>query len=218
MALIYPNLAIVSVGMSCQTAHQIRQQKPFFDQLLGAEGVKHATPFDWLICPIPAALRLLDKASFYPKTRTELEKKHGRIWWPETGALYWHEPNDFDLVRSKFNRLEQTWRALARRPVLAIWSNSQSNLDTSTQAFGLDTVARQSDLAQLETALGNWFPSLAFCSVVAKARIDAADPPTADLAFTYDADDNPGDWRGNDGLWQDALRQTLARLPLTGSL
>lgn len=214
MALIYPDLAIVSVGMSCQTAFQIRANKPYVDRLLGAEGVLHATPFDWLICPVPAALKLLETGRFFPSARDGLARHKGRVLWPETGAYYWHEPEairDFDEVRAKFDHLEASWRALAGRRVLAIWSNSQTNLDSATAGMGVDYTARQSDLDRLETALRRWFPDLALYPVVAGGRVDADDPPNPGSAHPYTTEHPPLDWKGDAADWRRALHWALSR-------
>lgn len=213
MALIYSDLAIVSVGMSCQTAHQIRLHKDFLDRIVGQEGRLSATPFDWLICPAPSATKMLDAEQFFPDRRDDLELDDGHPRWHRTGACYWHEPqalNDFNLVRGKFDHLTNNWRGLAGRRILAFWSNTQANLRGTTARMNIDLAARRRDLAELEAALKRWFPQLKLFSIIASHRRDADDPPSQDTAFPYPGEDRKWGWKGKDEVWKEAFEWALA--------
>lgn len=214
MALIYPDFALLSAGMSCQTAHQITANRRYIDQLVGAEGELRATPFDWLICPIPAAIALLESGRFFPPEAQALTRRKGHVYWPESGTFFWHEPlaiREFDRVRAKFAHLEQTWRSLAGRRVLAFWSNTQGNLLSMTRGMQVDKAARQADFDRLETALRRWLPDLLLTPVVHDDRIDPADPPHPGASHAYAAADPPGDWKGNTALWRQILHAVLHR-------
>ena len=218
MALIYSDFSIISVGMSCQTAEQIYAQKDALDAMVGETSAKHNTPFDWLICPPEAAIRLLDRGRFVPEAADRLRRVHDRVVCDETGAWYWHNPRaieNFDNLASRFNHMAGTLDSLAGKPVLAFWSNSQRNLDHSAIHYGIDIVARDRDLTALETALIGHLPRARLLPVIMDDRCDLSHPPQPGSYTPYTPDDSPRNWRGNHGFWREVFASALDEI-LTG--
>ncbi|SLN60213.1 hypothetical protein [Pseudooctadecabacter jejudonensis] len=213
MALVYDTFNIVSVGMSCQAAFQIEKGQKFLDRNVGEKGRIKRTPFDWLIAPPRALAKVLDTNRFFPDSPDALTHVRGKVYyWDDMRLWFFHTPNlieRFDEFRSKFDHLAENFAALARKPTIGVWSNTQRNLTPSLTVPPLDPLARQADLAALDAAFKARLPNSHMFNVVRKGRMDEGDPLPHGTFVTYDDREPPRSWEGDAGVWRTKLRQML---------
>lgn len=131
MAVFLGDLVLISLGVSCQTAFQLEDQKALLEEISGETAEYRNTPFDWLLCPPASAGAILDDDVFFPAEDAELALLE-TPYWRRHRVHYLHEPtilNDPSKVRAKFAHTAQTLRRArqAKRRVLLI-SNSQRNV------------------------------------------------------------------------------------------
>lgn len=214
MALIYDKLAILSVGLSCQTAHHIENQKDFVDGLVGQKSVHKRTPFDWLIAPAPGITKLLTEDRYFPQSPDELTfLRKKQYYWDRMRLWIFHETRieeRFDDVSTKFKKLKANLSLLEGKTVLAIWANTQNNLRPNLVQPRLDVMARQSELQALEQAITTRFPDSVFFRVTHPERHDATDPMPDGTYSEYDPPEGPQNWKGDDALWQSIFKQAIS--------
>lgn len=159
MALFGKTIAIASVGISCQTAHQIEHHHALLEQLAGEQLVKHATPFDWTICaPLDVAGMIRDRETF-PNDVSELTRKDNwpKPYWPRRRCWFWHKKLDVPgQFRSHCLYEAQRWEEIRDRPRrLFFLSNTQNNL--ARIEHGIETALKPDPLWFLSTALYHAF-------------------------------------------------------------
>ena len=135
-------VALISLGMSCQTKHQI-------DIFVGALPETDRTafraassPFDTLLCPANSAARLL-RDGIPVFGREDIEVRDGRAWWVRYDACFWHwhfefEGNrkvlsidhGFEREQSKFAHKRENLMRSGLTSARFFWSNTQNNLST----------------------------------------------------------------------------------------
>lgn len=212
MALIYDDIAILSVGMSCQTAWRLKEAQGMIDGIVGQAGRQHGTPFDWIIARPTAVRQALETGRYRPDSPEDLVTSKNRFFWRDGGIWYWHEAtalSDFDGFRSKFDRLAETMERLRRKRVLAIWSNCQADLTAPGRRFpSLQPQVSGPELVRLARTLEAWSPGCRLLPVVHPERI-TADPPLRLPHAVYDAQDGPRDWQGNPDIWNRLLTQAV---------
>jgi hypothetical protein len=141
MALFCADVALVSVGMSCQGAIQLQIHRPLVSEILGAEATVKRTPFDWLICPPESAAQMIYADQYFPPVVSELEcLPQSPPRWPAVGDCYfWHEPKTVSLqpdsFLAKFAHTSRTLRGVAGfgRRIFFV-ANTQDNLADEVQA------------------------------------------------------------------------------------
>lgn len=137
------NKALVSLGMSCQTTHQLRRLTDLQQESdLSSELITPSGPFDWLICPPASAIDLLHKR--IPEfTKSSIHIRKGRPYWADLNIYFWHsflvtdQGERFLDIDATFEREIKRWRYLRdqfsrldpSRTVFII-SNTQNNLET----------------------------------------------------------------------------------------
>lgn len=210
MALIYRDVAIVSVGMSCQAAAQIYAAKPALDAIAGEVSERHHTPMDWLIARPEHAAALFHSGRFLPERPGDLFWQAGRFCWREAGIWYWHEPRanaNFDTLRDKFAHTTAMLESLRDKNVLAVWTNGQRNLASVSAEFGATSpVVGRAQIERLRATVQEFFPRCTFWPVFSPADFDPRDPVAPGGHAIYDnAADAPSDWIGNAAVWQPLL-------------
>jgi hypothetical protein len=215
MALIYPDLAILPVGMSCQAAQQVYGHKPLIDSLMGEPGHKTSTPLNWLIAPAPAAATILETGLFFPGSLEAMERHGTRFFWRETGTWYWHVHDldqNFDNTSAKFDYMAGNFDRLSGRRILAVWTNAQANLGLIARRHAdVDILARQGDLKRLEAALrGRLGERVTLAAVLHPGRDDPDDPPDWPTSYRYFSADPPRSWRGDAQAWGRILHRALS--------
>ena len=73
MSLLGSKVGVISLGMSCQSSHQIELHARLIAELAGDRSAKVSRfPFDNIICSPQAAGRMLQADRFYPQAPEEL--------------------------------------------------------------------------------------------------------------------------------------------------
>lgn len=224
MSLLGTKIGVVSLGMSCQSAHQIEHHARLIAQLTGDSSAKISRfPFDNLICPPQSAVRMLQADRFHPASMEDLTVGEG-AYWREMDAHFWHEfrPKRTGLFRRKimdpvkaFSALMQKYqhtgtkfRALSSIPRLVfVISNSQNNLEMVSRVTG--NVDVMLDLAQVDALADQTDAYLGrVCEYVVASypdRITGHSSRSNVSVFALKPDDS--EWMGDPAQWA-ALFQT----------
>lgn len=187
-----PFEAVISLGLHCQCAHQIRRRFK----------VNEAYPFDWVVTPPKTVVDVIKAGFELQPTAENLRLYEGHVRDERTGVRYFHDfPIDpdfmdaFDDVRDKYAFLASRARARLASDVLFV-AHAAPPSKTPLILKILNVVAR-----------GEW-------------RLLIANPPTVPLAGLSDSRvieavvDGPKPatrgWRGNDQAWDAAFDKALA--------
>lgn len=144
---------LVSLGMSCQTTHQLNR---FSKENASTVGFAKS-PFDWLICP-PESLAGWLNSGLTDFTPSEIIERRDHAWWPKFQFWFWHgfvdqrgdakvlniKPN-IGREQDKLSYQRSTFQSLDPANTLFFWSNTQNNL--TTEVFK----AEEEHLCQLTT-------------------------------------------------------------------
>ncbi|MGN6585199.1 MAG: hypothetical protein ACTHJV_16000 [Rhizobiaceae bacterium] len=140
MSAVGEKLAVVSLGSSCQSAHQIKQNAGALSALTGDNLMPKRLPFDWLICPIARMAEWIGSGDRFPTSPLELSayNQEGTFFWEKRGAFFWHDfrqrriidvEGTFGLTGEKYRRFFNSFDDLRNKErVVFIVSNTQNNL------------------------------------------------------------------------------------------
>lgn len=208
---------IVSLGMSCQSAHQLAR--------FAVENPEIVTfkkgPFDWLICPADSSISLLDSKLDAPQL-TELEIRRNHVFWPRHDLWFWHGymkrkgdlrelalEETFEREAAKFANQRAQFLALDPTRTLFIISNTQNNLIGDVfDSNEIDRVTFDANrLLSLKASLTNLFRSpINLAAVSRKDRFTGDFPDGIDVQL-LSSDDS--EWKGDDAQWNAALREII---------
>jgi hypothetical protein len=157
MAFFSDDTAVVSLGVSCQTAMQLEAHEPWIREWLGG-GETHKTPLDWLLSPTRSTAQMIDEWAFLPPVDEAV--RDPALRWPRVPALYIHDHDwrdDPAITHAKYAH-KAGWLAKVaeKRRRVFIVSNTQNNLAAPVWAANLgDDWFRLDDagLDALRTAL-----------------------------------------------------------------
>jgi hypothetical protein len=217
MALFCADVALVSLGMSCQGAIQLQVHKSLVADIVGSEAVVKQTPFDWLICPPASAAKMIAADRYYPEHVSELECQPGSPpRWPAVGDCYfWHEPktvaSSAESFLAKFAHTSRTLNAVTNFPRRIFFvANTQDNLADEVQAVAaVPYTFTDEAIDLLAAAVSRRFDAPLYV-VSAPARHELSTPANLDRLFLMDV--SPG-IQGSDSEWSAAFRGMLQRCP-----
>ena len=215
---------VASLGMSCQTAHQLsRYVEP-------RDGLEHVSgPMDWMCAPAAEGAEWLSDGmpSFEPD---DISIERGHPYWADKNVWFWHwfrdgtkaanDPktravklqNTMERELSKFSNLAEKFRALDPDKTLFVFSNSQANLlgdvfaEHESDRFFLDEERISALHRGLETVFGQ------ACKIQFVTRIDRADPALIyrqDVSFIQP---ETSGWKGSDLAWSLLLDQRRTQI------
>ena len=99
MSLVGNRIAVVSLGSSCQPAHQLKGHAQFISEIVDDE-LKHTRlPFDWVISPIARTTEWLRSENLFPVSPGDLASlagQNGAFLWEEQGVYFWHDFRSYD--------------------------------------------------------------------------------------------------------------------------
>jgi hypothetical protein len=215
MALFCADVALVSLGMSCQGAIQLHLHRSLVADIVGSQAVVKRTPFDWLICTPASAANMIAADRYYPEHIAELECPPGMPpRWPAVGDCYfWHEPKTIlsqpDLFLAKFAHTSQTLQGVTGfgRRIFFV-ANTQDNLADEVQAVTPIPYAFTDEAIEgLSAAVAQRFDARLWV-VSAPDRYALTTPANLDRLLLMDI--TPG-IRGSDADWSEIFRTMLLR-------
>lgn len=128
---------LASLGLSCQTAHQLGRIAEEEKQYEFSKG-----PFDWLICPPTSLVKWLD-AGLPIFEKDELHLHRGKVYWSRFDFWFWHGFHvrngevksidinaAFDREREKLAYQKQVFSNLSSNNTTFFISNIQNNLSS----------------------------------------------------------------------------------------
>ncbi len=208
---------IVSLGMSCQTTHQIAR--------FAIENPERAThikgPFDWLICPANALVSWLeDDLQDFREQEITVERDHA--YWPRHGLWLWHwfythkdDDRILDIDRnfsreiSKLENVRERFSNCDPANTVFFFSNSQNNLSdevflkSETSLYHLTPPI----MTTLETRLSDFFDEAVNVQWI--SRTDRLDPICADGKNVHLLPNEPSQWKGCNADWDEILHSIL---------
>jgi hypothetical protein len=209
MSAIGSTVAIVSLGMSCQSAHQINTQIPLLSRLVGEPLEQRRLPFDWLICPVQSTVDCLRDWKFFPSSPEELTDRH-RPYWQKRNIYYWHDENVTTRVWNVRQKYEHSARTLAKvremRRRIFILSNSQNSLSRVSAATG--TIQVKIDIEEIreaERAVNEIFGNSEVYTVTYDNRLELRGSPAHDRIFKIPPDQTR--WKGSEADWAAVFQQ-----------
>lgn len=209
MSAIGEQVAVVSLGLSCQTSRQIDGHVPLLRTLTGDETIDKASlPFDWLITTPHGLSEMIGDADFFPEDHTQLREDQGRLRHRRYDVFYWHESRHlsraghpgFADAKGKFEHTSARFDTIAKLDrVVGVLSDTQGNLPELEATWNLpltNTGIEQADDVRgaFETLLGR---PVELLMVSRNKRPDAL---PANSAF-YEMIPEAEGWAGNGRDW-----------------
>jgi hypothetical protein len=223
MSLIGKKSAIVSLGSSCQAAHQIRLHAQLLSEAMGDELVPSRLPFDWTIASAARAATWLAAADRFPCSPGELlpvDGNDGAFLWPKHGIYFWHDfrspsgidvAGTFDRTREMYERQFLRLRDLGRlEKIVVVVANTQNNL-TSILPSKHDLIYSREDIVRLKTAFESMIGRP--CRMLCVTNVGLHGPgflgdPALDI--TVRRIPRAALWQGNPSFWQKIFQEYFA--------
>ncbi|MFG1433299.1 hypothetical protein V5F44_20545 [Xanthobacter sp. V2C-8] len=233
------SLSIISLGVSCQTAMQIRHHAKLIASLTGedveiaGEELEGSTfPFDWRIMPADAFCWMAENRQFFPKTPFELSRRIGE-WpvdvpphWDDSNSIFWHDfkvtevawdvEKTFDVTAEKYRYTTEKFLNRTKRSIF-ILSNTQNNLKSVvTDVVGLKFDFDRKLITRVRRSLEALFPKLDIELIVVAAPDRVRDDVRQWPAEAYVLDQShlsPDDVRGDADKWEAIFHDYFARFP-----
>ncbi len=207
--LIGKRTAVMSVGISCQAAEQLRSQVDHVAKILGERLEVHTTPWDWTICGPAGVAQMVQDGVTFPRDPSDLEAR-ARPYWPARSCYFWHVGKAIARHQEALEEAQgrEAWldRLAGVRRRVFILANTQNNLEAKRAAvggFGVGLDRKGVDL--LEAALvARWGP--AELHVVTRRGLHTL----KGRARTWELRPDPSEWRGDRAQWRALLAKILA--------
>lgn len=208
--LVSPKNAIVSLGVSCQTAYQIRNHERLISAALNDQDLAwHHSFFDNLMTPISAVISLFSSSDISKVTADEIEIISRRIRWRPHGLFFWHDKTDPGTISSKYTYLLNKTINILRSVdnIVFIISNTQSNLqELSNSTKNLTPHIHERDANEAIKIVSRFFGEK--CRFIFIINPEIGDiPHTIGNSRSYIIEDNLDIWQGNVAAWQLIIRQ-----------
>ena len=219
MSAIGEQVAVVSLGLSCQTSRQIDGHVPLLRTLTGDQTIDKASlPFDWLISTPHGLTEMIAEADFFPEDHTHLRDDQGRLRHRKYDVFYWHETRHlsrpghpaFADAKGKFEHTSARFEQIAKLDrVVGVLSDTQGNLPELEATWDLPLTKTGIDQADavrgsFEKLLGR---SVELMMVSRNPRPGGALP--AKSAY-YEMTPQPKGWAGNGRDWAKVFRDYFA--------
>jgi len=217
--------AVISLGVSCQTAWQIKKQVELVSELV-EEPLKPTTyPFDWLIIPPSSFVSWLQNGLKPPSSAGEIIT-HPNFYWPKHNLHFWHEftienrvalLETFQQTQDKFNYLIERFLShrTAKRCIFFV-SNTQSNLDVvKSVSPPMDFHFSRQLMATVVASVRKCFGPASEVHFVTRYDGIGVDPDP-DFSIQRIAQDT-SEVLGDDAAWAEVFRATLTRRPTVQS-
>lgn len=222
MALLGKNVAFIPIGLSCQVAHQLKENRLFLSRTL-REPLEYRSAFlNWTLVSVtavaPVMRRLVAGPPIGPGDLNVPKDYHRTLTFRDHNLWFWHEKlsheiNEDDLreLEAKYEQSRRNLLELASRPkryfILASSQNNMASLYPFTEGR-LQAVLTAKAVREIQRELDALFPrGRNRLIVVGKRRwIDMR-------GRVYTLPEEPTEWQGETADWQ-ALFAHLFRLRL----
>ncbi|MDQ0474810.1 hypothetical protein [Labrys wisconsinensis] len=209
--LISAKNAVVSLGVSCQTAYQIRRHERLIAAALKDQDLAwQSSFFSNLIAPASAVVSLFSSGGAAEVLGEDIELSR-RARWKAHGLFFWHDRFDRELLSSKYTYLlNKTIRLLRSvNNIVFIVSNTQNNLlELSREIETMDPRIHEHDASEMVEVVTNFFGDKCRFLFVVNPDIGHV-PHILGKARGYVIEHDTGAWYGNTVAWQLILRQFL---------
>lgn len=210
MSAIGDSIAIVSLGLSCQSSRQIDAHVPLLRKLTGDQSLEKASlPFDWLISSPGGLGRLIESRQLFPETHEQLRNDQHRLRHADHEVLYWHESRlfahaghpGFADAKAKFTFTSGRFDKVAKLDrVIAVLSDTQSNLPEIEQQWGIGLTDTRIEHAELLRTRFAAFLGRPVEMLMVSRTPRPNDELPADFAL-YHMVPEPEGWTGNAAHW-----------------
>lgn len=214
MSLLGRDTAFVSIGISCQPALQLYQNREHVSSLVGEPMVYKSSFFNWLMFSIDEVPRLLERMVAGPVTPQSIGLPPGEKVPVLRGHRAWlfHEgPNDKYTAATlaelalKYEHLRQNFLRLCSRPVrYFVLCNSQNNLAINHPHLSdeMSLVLDDHLIAATRSTIERLFPS-GLNHLLVVGRQDLFAPSMREPIYIPPPDDTL--WQGATAAWMDIL-------------
>jgi hypothetical protein len=222
MSVVGEKLAVVSLGSSCQSAHQIKQNAGMLSTLTGDELTPKRFPFDWVICPIARTAEWIRSGDRFPRSPRELSsyRQGGTFFWEKRGMFFWHDFRQqkvvdveatFGLTRGKYDRFFNSFDDLRNRErIVFIVSNTQNNLvsalgdDYRKGGFVFTPENTRAVKQAAENALGK--PCEMLVVTYEERSVPALESLPDERITVVRIRPDGSEWKGDDAAWRALLQ------------
>lgn len=216
MSLLGQRTAIISLGVSCQTARQLIRNAGLLSGLIQDELRHRRMPFDWVISGPEAMAEWIRDDLPFPRSPYDLmsvARGSDGYEWRGRRLLFWHDFRGgwrgglslfsmFDRNRQKYQHLRKTFQlAGSLERVVLVVSNMQNNLATLAGPFADDFRFTERRLAVLKEAVERQLRRNCEMLVVSNNE---------ECAGTAVIERDASVWEGNDAGWAAALQAYFA--------
>lgn len=210
MSAIGNRIAVVALGLSCQTSRQIDGHVWLLRRLTGDRTIKKVSlPFDWLISTARGLAGMLEERSFLPRTAAGFVADQGRLRLVAHNVLYWHESRllaragnpAFNDIQAKFQHTSGRFDQIANADrVVAVLSDTQPNLPEIQEKWNFRLIdITPEEAGELRAAFERFLGRPVEMLMVSRhARPDFK--PPAGMAY-YHMVPEPAGWAGNGAHW-----------------
>ncbi|MDQ0473838.1 hypothetical protein [Labrys wisconsinensis] len=207
--LISAKNAVVSFGVSCQTAYQIRRHQRLISAALNDQDLEwQPSFFDNLIAPASAVVSMFSSEGIAGVRADEIEL-YQRVRWTRHGLFFWHEQFDKTILSSKYTYLLKKTIDLMNSAdnIVCVFSNTQNNLiDLSQEIEGVNPHIYERDEDEIIRIIGRYFGGKCRFLFVKNPDI-GGDRHVIGNSRGYIIEHNTATWHGNATAWQFIFRQ-----------
>lgn len=214
--------AVVSLGISCQTYYQIRENVDVVREELGdASLIPQAFPLDGLICPPYEASALILGGSRFPSEHDVTQESIPR--WRGRNIVFPHAFKGADnryAVGETYGEVKQKfvarWRRFDRltsvKYLLFVVSNTQNELGRQCGEYGLPKpTLRASEVNLLSRSLKEKFGNHASLLAITREDLFVSDAYDNHFDLHFHTEDESG-WQGDSSPWRESLQAITRRM------
>lgn len=223
MSLYGPEISLVSLGCSCQSARQLDDNREYIEGLLGKGALleRRGGYFDSLITPIETVISFVENDIPALSSFAELQRGKGSFW-PRGDLWFYHYFKDVDdspnapaehADSAKVSYLRERFLRPTGPTIFAI-SNTQNNLDRfcHERSFEELFVFTSDRLGRLRSALDRRFGVAFMGLLVVENATTRRSEAVLPKVVRQVAETDGTEWKGNSGAWQEACGRAIAEL------
>lgn len=220
MSLVGRNHAFIGLGISCQTARQLRSQSGLLSSIAGEPLTEQSSFLNWVYISASEIGSVVERLMAAPITVASIHvpaKGRGALMLEDYKLWFWHEKtsdavsmDDVAHIAAKYEHLRRSFLGMLEKPArYLVLSNTQNNADQHYPHLeqGMD-IHFDSGIVR-GIAESGWAANRhgRAETVVITCPWRWRGPPHPSIAFLPR---DTSEWSGNIGNWEKLLRQRLA--------